>query len=100
MCNQRSIETESLTYCNYVGGSGFIAAHVLENLLKRGHSVVTSVRSQEKAEFIKESHPSYGTDKLDTVIVEDIAQPDGTSPSPEASLSFVPELTLTPAVTN
>ncbi|KFY05594.1 hypothetical protein V492_08424 [Pseudogymnoascus sp. VKM F-4246] len=56
------------------GGSGFIAAHVLESLLTRGHSVVTTVRSQEKADKIKEAYPTYGKDKLDFAIVEDIAQ--------------------------
>jgi len=56
------------------GGSGFIAAHVLEYLLEHGHSVVTTVRSTEKAQKIKEAHPKIGKDKLDFVIVEDIAQ--------------------------
>jgi nucleoside-diphosphate-sugar epimerase len=56
------------------GGSGFIAAHVLEQLLDRGHSVVTTVRSQQKADNIKKAHPDRGQDKLDFVIVEDIAQ--------------------------
>jgi len=56
------------------GGSGFIAAHVIDNLLERGHSVVTTVRSQEKANKIKEAHPKYGKDKLDFAIVEDVAQ--------------------------
>lgn len=56
------------------GGSGFIAAHVLDILLQHGHSVVTTVRSQEKAEKIKKAHPKYASDKLDFAIVEDIAQ--------------------------
>ncbi|WPH02858.1 Hypothetical protein R9X50_00572600 [Acrodontium crateriforme] len=56
------------------GGSGFIAAHVLDILLEHGHSVVTTVRSQEKANKIKEAHPNVGKDKLDFAIVEDIAQ--------------------------
>lgn len=56
------------------GGSGFIAAHVLDNLLDHGHSVVTTVRSQEKADKIKEAHPGVRKDKLDFAIVEDIAQ--------------------------
>lgn len=56
------------------GGSGFIAAHVLDYLLQHGHSVVTTVRSQEKADKIKEAHPDVGKDKLDFSIVEDIAQ--------------------------
>lgn len=55
------------------GGSGFIAAHVLELLLKRGHSVVTTVRSQGKADKIKEAHPNAGQN-LSFAIVEDIAQ--------------------------
>lgn len=56
------------------GGSGFIAAHVLDTLLEHGHSVVTTVRSNEKANKIKEAHPDVGKDRLDFAIVEDIAQ--------------------------
>jgi len=40
------------------------------------HSVVTTVRSPEKANKIKEAHPNYGKDKLDFSIVPDIAQED------------------------
>ena len=58
------------------GGSGFIAAHCLDQLLKRGHSVVTTVRSTEKAERIKSAYPDVSEDKLDFAIVKDIAQPD------------------------
>jgi len=56
------------------GGSGFIAAHVLDILLEHGHEVITSVRSQSKADKIKEAHPNVPTSKLDFRIVEDIAQ--------------------------
>ena len=38
------------------------------------HSVVTTVRSEDKAENIAAAHPNYGKDKLDFAIVEDIAQ--------------------------
>ncbi|KAL1961374.1 hypothetical protein VTO42DRAFT_102 [Malbranchea cinnamomea] len=58
------------------GGSGFIAAHVLDTLLARGHSVVTTVRSQAKAQKIREAHPGVPKEKLDFVIVEDIARLD------------------------
>ncbi|KAI9928675.1 hypothetical protein ASPWEDRAFT_168648 [Aspergillus wentii DTO 134E9] len=58
------------------GGSGFIAAHVLEALLARGHSVVTTVRSQSKAEAIQRTHPDIGKDRLSFAVVEDIAQPN------------------------
>lgn len=59
------------------GGSGFIASHILDALLKRGHSVVTTVRSQEKAEQIKTSHPGVSKENLDFAIVPDVAAPDG-----------------------
>ncbi|KAK7948688.1 NAD dependent epimerase/dehydratase [Apiospora aurea] len=55
------------------GGSGFIAAHVLELLLQRGHEVVTTVRSEDKASKIRSAHPDA---KLSIVIVPDIAQPN------------------------
>ncbi|KAI1117884.1 3-beta hydroxysteroid dehydrogenase/isomerase family protein [Nemania sp. NC0429] len=57
------------------GGSGFIAAHVLESLLSNGHSVVTTVRSEQKGQNILESHKQYGKDKLSFVVVEDIVKP-------------------------
>ena len=40
------------------------------------HSVVTTVRDQEKVDKIKEAYPNYGKDKLDFSIVPDIAQED------------------------
>ncbi|KAH8781987.1 putative NADPH-dependent methylglyoxal reductase GRP2 [Hyaloscypha finlandica] len=56
------------------GGSGFIAAHILDVLLDHGHSVVTTVRSEEKANKIREAYPDTPESKLDFVIVEDIAK--------------------------
>ncbi|GAB1313464.1 methylglyoxal reductase (NADPH-dependent) gre2 [Madurella fahalii] len=59
------------------GGSGFIAAHILEQLLAKGHNVVTTVRSEEKAAKIREAYPSQAASgDLTVVIVPDIAQPD------------------------
>ncbi|KAF2645147.1 NAD(P)-binding protein [Massarina eburnea CBS 473.64] len=57
------------------GGSGFIAAHTLDVLLKRGHSVVTTVRTQQKADRIKADYKTE-TEKgqLSFSIVPDIAQ--------------------------
>lgn len=55
------------------GGSGFIAAHVIESLLKRGHSVVTTVRTKGKGEKILEAHPN-GNEKLTYVLVPDMSQ--------------------------
>lgn len=59
------------------GGSGFIAAHTLDVLLHHGHSVVTTVRTQEKANKIKEAYKSHvEKGQLGFTIVPDIAQPD------------------------
>lgn len=57
------------------GGSGFIAAHILEQLLKKGHDVVTTVRNEEKASKIRDNYPEY-KDKLNVQIVPDIAKFD------------------------
>jgi len=53
------------------GGSGFIAAHCLDQLLAHGHEVVTTVRSDEKGQFLLNSHKGK---KLSYVVVKDIAQ--------------------------
>ena len=58
------------------GGSGFIAAHVIETLLNNNHSVVFTVRSHEKGKKILSNHSDTPSSKLSYVIVEDIAQPD------------------------
>jgi nucleoside-diphosphate-sugar epimerase len=57
------------------GGSGFIAAHTLDVLLKRGHSVVTTVRTQEKADKIKaDNKGAVNSGQLSFAIEPDIAQ--------------------------
>lgn len=48
-------------------------AHILELLLQRGHEVVTTVRSDDKASKIRDAHPQA---RLSVVIVPDIAKPD------------------------
>ncbi len=58
------------------GGSGFIAAHCVDILLQHGHSVVFTVRSDEKGEKILKNHPDQPKDKLSYVIVGDIAKED------------------------
>ncbi|KAI1471949.1 putative NAD dependent epimerase/dehydratase [Daldinia caldariorum] len=55
------------------GGSGFIAAHVLELLLKRGYEVLTTVRSETKASQIRAKYPGA---KLSVAIVPNIAVPN------------------------
>ncbi|KAI5309609.1 methylglyoxal reductase (NADPH-dependent) gre2, partial [Ascosphaera atra] len=56
-------------------GSGFIAIRVLGLLLEGGHSVVTTVRSQEKADAIKAAYPNVPESQLSFVVVPDIAKP-------------------------
>lgn len=73
----RHIQTKIMTRVLLTGGSGFIAAHALDILLEHGHSVVTTVRTQEKADKIKAAYKSYAEKGvLDFAIVPDIAQPD------------------------
>ncbi|KAK0706975.1 hypothetical protein B0T26DRAFT_744051 [Lasiosphaeria miniovina] len=59
------------------GGSGFIAAHILEQLLAKGHSVVTTVRTEDKAAKIREAYADKSAaGELQTVVVPDIARLD------------------------
>jgi nucleoside-diphosphate-sugar epimerase len=57
------------------GGSGFIAHHVLNTLLAHGHSVITTVRSEEKAQKVR-SATDAPPSKLGFAIVPDIAVED------------------------
>ena len=58
------------------GGSGFIAAHVLNAFLSRGYNVKTTVRNPESAEKVKKSHSKY-VDQLSFAFVKDVALPGG-----------------------
>jgi nucleoside-diphosphate-sugar epimerase len=51
-----------------------LKAHILEQLLAKGHQVVTTVRSEEKADQIRKAYSSLGEDKLKVVAVGDIAK--------------------------
>lgn len=70
------------------GGSGFIAAHIIDSLLDSGHSVVTSVRTPEKGQKILENHPKVPKEKLDFVIVEDVAKPNAFDEAIKSSEPF------------
>lgn len=54
------------------GASGFIAAHTVQELIKNGYTVVGSVRSKEKGEYVKKL--SGKPESFSYEIVEDIAQ--------------------------
>lgn len=52
-------------------------AHILEQLLAKNHTVITTVRSEEKAQKIRDAHPSsVQQGHLTVAVVPDIAQLD------------------------
>ncbi|KAI5924588.1 hypothetical protein F4810DRAFT_664293 [Camillea tinctor] len=53
------------------GGSGFIASHILDELLNAGFYVVTTTRSEEKGRRIVES---IGSSRLSYIVIHDIAE--------------------------
>ncbi|KAG0157054.1 hypothetical protein PDIDSM_4238 [Penicillium digitatum] len=56
------------------GGSGFIAAHIVDILLQHGFDTVVTVRSEEKGNRIIEAHPDVPNEKLSYVTVKDVAK--------------------------
>ncbi|OAL26113.1 hypothetical protein AYO20_10247 [Fonsecaea nubica] len=52
------------------GGSGFLAVHCLDELLKHGHDVVVTVRSDEKGQYLQEL---FKGQTVSYTIVKDIA---------------------------
>ncbi|KAI1761932.1 putative NADPH-dependent methylglyoxal reductase GRE2 [Hypoxylon sp. FL1150] len=55
------------------GANGFIAQHILSQLLEEGHSVRAVVRSQAKIDILKKSFSKYvSTPRLDFAVVPDI----------------------------
>lgn len=56
------------------GGSGFVAAEVLNGFLSRGYNVRTTVRNDASADKIKKSHSEY-LSQLSFAIVKDIQTP-------------------------
>ncbi|KZO94396.1 NAD(P)-binding protein [Calocera viscosa TUFC12733] len=55
------------------GANGFLALHIVKQLLEQGYSVRGTVRSASKGEWIKIKFSSFGT-KFDYSIVEDITK--------------------------
>ncbi|KAH8592762.1 putative cinnamoyl-CoA reductase [Bisporella sp. PMI_857] len=58
------------------GGTGYVAAHVLNSFLSRGYNVRTTVRNEASAEKVRKSHRKY-LDQLSFAIVKDVALPGG-----------------------
>lgn len=55
------------------GANGFVAAHVIDQLYKAGHTITGSVRDSSKGQKILETHPEY-EGKIDFVTVSDYAK--------------------------
>ncbi|KAM9883536.1 NAD-dependent epimerase dehydratase [Verticillium dahliae] len=58
------------------GGSGFIGGHILEQLLEQGHDAVVTVRSEDKAQKIRDDYKDLAAGRLTVAIVPDIARED------------------------
>jgi len=55
------------------GANGFLALHIVKQLLEQGYSVRGTVRSASKGEWIKNKFSEFG-DKIECVTVEDITK--------------------------
>jgi nucleoside-diphosphate-sugar epimerase len=55
------------------GANGFVAIHIVDNLLKKGYSVRATIRSESKEAHLKKLFSKYG-DKLEFVVVPDITR--------------------------
>jgi uncharacterized protein YbjT (DUF2867 family) len=55
------------------GANGYIAIHVVDQLLKAGYAVRGTVRSEKKTLHLKQVFAAYG-DKLELIIVDDITR--------------------------
>lgn len=53
------------------GANGYVAAWVVRALLEEGYTVIGTVRSADKGEYLKKVFSSYG-DKFEIKVVEDI----------------------------
>ncbi|KAJ5652718.1 hypothetical protein N7507_010144 [Penicillium longicatenatum] len=73
MSQKSSTKSPEDRYVLVTGSTGFIGAHVVDNLLARGYRVRGATRSAQKGEQMKAARPHYAS-KLDFVVVEDFTK--------------------------
>ncbi|KAJ5356973.1 3-beta hydroxysteroid dehydrogenase/isomerase [Penicillium concentricum] len=56
------------------GGSGFLASHVVRELLRQGYSVLVTVRSEAMAKKVLQAHAQY-SNRLSFILVPDMTVP-------------------------
>ncbi|TNY24036.1 hypothetical protein DMC30DRAFT_413521 [Rhodotorula diobovata] len=70
-----AVPTDSLVLLT--GASGYLAVHVLQQLLERGFRVRGTVRSKDKGDYLKQLLAKDGLDsKFEVAIVEDVEKPN------------------------
>jgi uncharacterized protein YbjT (DUF2867 family) len=57
------------------GANAFVAAHIIQRLIKAGHDVTGTVRRAATGDDIFAAHPEW-KEHLDIVVVEDLASED------------------------
>ncbi|KAJ6107984.1 NAD dependent epimerase/dehydratase [Penicillium sp. IBT 18751x] len=83
--------TEKSSHVLLTGANGFVASHILAILINHGYTVTATVRSQEKAEDVIRTHPSW-KNKVNFAIVADFttAKPfDHLFESPKTPFNYV-----------
>lgn len=70
----KPISNSIFSYVLVTGATGFIGAHVVDNLLNRGMRVRAVARSRGKAKFMLESRSKYAS-QLEFFFIDDLATP-------------------------
>ncbi|RAK93816.1 NAD(P)-binding protein [Aspergillus costaricaensis CBS 115574] len=69
----RAIRRKKMSQILITGGTGFLASTLIDILLSRGHNIITTVRSAEKASQVQSIRPDIPPHRLIIKIVPDIS---------------------------